>query len=474
MSGTLEKLYYKMPVWMQNMAVSAYGYIWYKRRLTGAFPTELEECRKREFYTAEQWEEYNNSKLQQLLLHALSTVPFYKKIFADYGITEKDIASFTIHDLHRLPILDKETYRRHGQTTMMSNLHDKDGAFFPSSGSTGTPTQTWYSKKMHQTYFAIFEARVNYWAGLDYRVPRGTFGPRRIVMDPNSTGPFYRYNFVEKQTYFSAFHLSAKNIHNYVEGLIKHNAEYLTGYCMSNYIMARFIEESGLEAPKLKAILTSSEKLTLEMRDTFRRVYQCETFDSYNGVEACNLISECEYHNLHIVPDVGYTELIKEDGTPCQPGETGHVIATGFINFDQPLIRYRMGDLLTLSKNQTCQCGRSMPVVEEIVGRIMDTVITEDGREMVSFYRVFSNNTSIMESQVVQHTLTKFDINLVVNKVMPEHEKEDLLTKLRSQLGDHAEVTLNFLDTIPRGANGKFKSVISHIKRKEVQRDYNN
>jgi phenylacetate-CoA ligase len=237
---------------------------------------------------------------------------------------------------------------------------------------------------------------------------------------------------------------------------------------MSNYIMARFIEESGLKAPKLRAVLTSSEKLTPEMRDTFRRVYQCETFDSYNGVEACNLISECEYHNLHIVPDVGFTELIKEDGSPCQPGETGHVIATGFINFDQPLIRYRMGDLLTLSKNQTCQCGRSMPVVEEIVGRIMDTVITEDGREMVSFYRVFSNNTSIMESQVVQHTLTKFDINLVVNKVMPEHEKEGLLTKLRSQLGDHAEVTLNFLDTIPRGANGKFKSVISHIKRKET------
>jgi phenylacetate-CoA ligase len=318
---------------------------------------------------------------------------------------------------------------------------------------------------MHQTYFAIFEARVNNWAGIDYKTPRGTFGPRRIVMDPNSKGPFYRYNYTEKQTYFSAFHISAKNIANYLHGLTKYKAEYMTGYCMSNFILARFIEESGMKAPKLKAVLTSSEKLTVEMRDTFRRVYGCETFDSYNGVEACNLVSECEYHSLHIVPDVGYTEIINSNGEPCQPGETGQVVATGFLNFDQPLIRYKMGDLLTLSKNQNCKCGRNMPVVEEIVGRIMDTVITYDMREMVSFYRVFSNNTSIMESQVIQHTLYDFDVNLLVNKPLSNKEKEIVMNKLYSQLGEKSVIRLNFVNEIQRGANGKFKSVISHVNR---------
>lgn len=465
MLAKLEKLYYKMPVWLQNLAISGYGYIWYKRRLKGNFSRVLAECKEREFFTLEQWEAFNNKQLQGILLHAFRKVPYYRNLFSKLGFTELQLASFTVNDLVRLPIVEKSTYRALGQTEMMSEEFDVNGAFFPSSGSTGTPTQTWYSKSMHQTYFAIFEARVNNWAGLDYKVPRGTFGPRRIVMDPLSNGPYYRYNYVEKQTYFSAFHLSSKNIGNYLTGLVNHKAEYLTGYCMSNYIMARFIEENGLKGPKLKAVLTSSEKLTVEMRDTFRRVFNCETFDSYNGVEVCNLVSECEHHRLHIVPDVGYTEIINEEGNPCKPGETGQVIATGFLNYDQPLIRYKMGDLITLSKNQNCPCQRNMPVVEEIVGRIMDTVITRDGREMVSFYRVFSNNTSIIESQVIQHTLDDFEINLVVHKPLPIDEKNSIIEKLQSQLGENSSIKINFLNEIQRGPNGKFKSVISHIKR---------
>lgn len=465
MSALLEKIYYKLPVFFQNIAVSLYGYIWYKRRLGGVFHDELKACNERNDYSLEQWEFYNNSKLRELLIHAFETVPYYNALFVENGINIETLKTFTSNDLRKIPMLEKETYRIKGQTEMLSSKRDLEGAFFPSSGSTGTPTQTWYSKKMHQTYFAIFEARVNNWAGIDYKTPRGTFGPRRIVMDPNSNGPFYRYNYTEKQTYFSAFHISAKNIANYLKGLTKYKAEYMTGYCMSNYIMARFIEESGMKAPKLKAVLTSSEKLTVEMRDTFRRVYGCETFDSYNGVEACNLVSECEYHNLHIVPDVGYTEIINSKGEQCKPGETGQVVATGFLNFNQPLIRYKMGDLLTLSKNQNCKCGRNMPVVEEIVGRIMDTIITYDGREMVSFYRVFSNNTSIMESQVIQNTLYDFDVNLVVNKPMSGEEEESVMNKLYSQLGGQSVIRINFVSEIQRGPNGKFKSVISHIKR---------
>ena len=461
----LEKIYYRLPVFLQNLAISIYGIIWYKRRMGGVFNETLKKCIQREKNTWIQWEEFNNLQLQRLLVHAFRTVPYYRKIYSEYGFSEADLAKFTIKDLVRLPVVEKLTYRTLGQTEMMSTEHDRDGAFFPSSGSTGTPTQTWYSKKMHQKYFAIFEARVNNWAGIDSKTPRGTFGPRRIVMDPHSDVPFYRYNLIEKQTYFSAFHLSAKNIHNYVEGLKKHKAQYMTGYCMSNYFMARFIEESGLSAPKLKAVLTSSEKLTDEMRSTFRRVYGCETFDSYNGVEACNLISECEHHRLHIVPDVGYTEIITKSGKPCMPGETGQVVATGFLNFDQPLIRYQMGDLITLSKDQNCPCGRQMPVVEEIVGRIMDTVLTSDGREMVSFYRVFSNNSSILESQVVQNSLDDFDVNLVVLKPMPGEERTALLDIMKSQVGKNSKIRINFLNQIPRSPNGKFKSVISHVKR---------
>ncbi|MCU0421842.1 MAG: hypothetical protein MUC81_03445 [Bacteroidia bacterium] len=460
----LEKIYYHTPVALQNTLISLYGLKWYNRRFGGVFKDELQACLSRNNFTTEEWNNFQTMELRKLLLICLKHVPYYKAQFKKLQLTEEDILNFNLSDLKKLPVLSKQTYRELGKTELLSDIREKDGIFMASSGSTGTPTQTYFSKSNHQKYFAIFEARLNYWAGVNYKSPRGTFGPRRIVMDAEAPPPYYRYNSVEKQVYFSAFHLSRSTVDNYLEGLMKYNIEYMTGYCMSNYILARFIEEKGLKAPQLKGVLTSSEKLTTEMRDTFQRVYGCKTFDSYNGVECCNLISECEHGNLHIIPDAGIVELINEQGNDCKPGEIGEIISTGLINSNQPLVRYKMGDYVKLSLNQNCKCGRQMPVVEEIVGRVMDTIIGKDGREMVSFYRVFTGIPSIIESQVVQHNVNHIDVNLAVAKPLTKEEELLIINRVQSQLGDIV-VQINILDAIPKGANGKFKSVISHVKR---------
>ena len=301
-----------------------------------------------------------------------------------------------------------------GVSSLLSSRREKVGEFYASSGSTGTPTQIVFSNAMHQRWSAAFEARIRNWAGISRFDARGMIGGRKVVQDGISNGPFYRYNFSEKQVYFSAYHISASNAGDYLNGIKKFNVQYMTGYAMSNFFLARFMEEMNLQVPALKAVITSSEKLTPEMRETFKKVYQCKSFDSYSGVEACGLISECESGRLHISPDVGILEIIKEDGTPCKPGETGEVVSTGFINYDQPLIRYRIGDSVTLSNEQNCSCGRSMPIVDEIVGRIEDTVIGRDGREMVRFHSIFINLNSIVEGQIIQHEIDEFEIKVVV------------------------------------------------------------
>jgi phenylacetate-CoA ligase len=239
----------------------------------------------------------------------------------------------------------------------------------------------------------------------------------------------------------------------------------MTGYAMSNYFLARFIEENKLPAPKLKAVITSSEKLTKEMRETFRRVYNCETFDSYSGVEACGLISQCEKGKLHLSPDVAIVEIIKEDGSYAEPGESGEAICTGFLNFDQPLIRYRIGDILTLSNIQSCVCGRNMPVIDEIVGRIEDTVIGVDGREMVRFHGIFINIPEIIEGQIIQFDLSEFEINIVATQPLDQQHRDDIYKRMVSQLGNDINLKINEVKEIPRNANGKFKAVISHVKR---------
>jgi phenylacetate-CoA ligase len=398
------------------------------------------------------------------LLHAFETVPYYSELFKKLGLSAAKLRAFSIEDIQSLPILEKRTFRSLCTTEMLSTQLEPKGTYLYTSGSTGTPLKIRYSKRLHQKYFALYELYVRNWAGLDNRIGRGVIGGRRIIQDGVSQGPFYRYNYIEKQVYLSAYHISPATVSNYIEGIRKYRVEYLEGYASANYFVARFAEELGLKAPKLRAVLTSSEKLTAEMRNTINRVYDCETFESYNGVDLCNLISECEHHRLHIIPEAGIVEILDKDGNPTKPGEIGEVISTGLLNFDQPLIRYRMGDFVRLSADQHCPCGRSMVVVDEILGRVEDTVIGADGREMVRFHGIFINIPWIVEAQVIQHEMTRFEIRLVTSCDPVNEDLELIRRRMQSQLGD-IQLEINRVQQIERSPNGKFKAVISHVAR---------
>lgn len=464
MSFIQDKIYPKAPIFIQNMMISAYGYQWQKRRFGGVFKSELLKFKEREYYTVDQWQAFQTDQLRRLLAHAFVTVPFYQEKYSKAGLTLEDFETFKLNELSKLPPLEKDELRKFGTTTLLSNKLEPKGSFFSSSGSTGTPTKILFSQAMHQRWSAAFEVRIRDWAGLTRENARGMIGGRRVVTEGTSKGPFYRYNYFEKQVYFSAYHISAKTAGNYAEAIQKYKLDYMTGYAMSNYILARFLNEENIQVPPLKAVITSSEKLTSEMRALFQKVYGCKTFDSYSGVEACGMITENEYGQLLISPDVGIMEILNEDGLPCKPGETGEVYSTGLLNYDQPLIRYRIGDMVKLAENQQTYCGRNMPVIEEIVGRVEDTVIGKDGREMVRFHGIFINLPSVIEGQIIQHELDKFEIRVVCSNIMTVEECKLIKSRMISQLGE-VNIEINRVESIPRNQNGKFKAVISNIKR---------
>jgi phenylacetate-CoA ligase len=458
-----DKIYNFLPVFLQNIVISLFGYYWHKVRFGGIFESSLKEFKAREFYTKDQWDKYQINVLNKLLIHSISNVPFYQRSFTKLGINLSFLNNLEIGNLKELPFLEKNDLRLFCESDLLAVNRDIKGAFYSSSGSTGTPTKVYISKRTHQMWSAVFESRIRNWAGLTIKNPRGMIGGRRIIALGNSKGPFYRFNYVEKQVYFSAYHISRASVANYLKGISKFNLDYMTGYAMSNFILARFIKEAGLKGPKLKAVITSSEKLTSEMRQMFEKVYGCKTFDSYSGVEACGLISECEHGKLHLSPDVGIVEIIKEDGEYAKPGEIGEAVCTGLLNFDQPLIRYRIGDLFKLSGNQSCKCGRNMPIIEEIIGRVEDTVIGKDGREMVRFHGIFVDMPNIIEGQIIQHTISDFEIVIATSESLNQEERNEILRRMESQLGT-INLKITQVDIILRNRNGKFKAVVSHVK----------
>ncbi|HWB28810.1 MAG TPA: hypothetical protein VG738_25225 [Chitinophagaceae bacterium] len=462
--GLQEKIYSNSPVFIQNALVSLYGYTWMKRRFGGIFKQEYLNAQLREKFTAGNWQDYQNTQLQKLLQHAFATVPFYKEAFLKNGFDAASLRNITTDTLHRLPVLSKEDLRTYGASAMLSSIREKDGAFFASSGSTGTPTQIMYSHAMHQRWFAIYELRVRNWPGVSSFIPRGMIGGRRILPGAGARPPFYRYNYFEKQVYFSAYHINPQTAENYVKGMRRYGVQYMTGYAASNFFLARFFKELGIEAPQLKCVITSSEKLTQEMRDTFALVYGCKTFDGWGSVEACGLITECEHGNLHISPDAGILEILDGNMQPVKPGQEGNVYCTGLLNYDQPLIRYKIGDRM-ISSGKICSCGREMPVVQEIAGRIEDVILGRDGREMVRFHSIFNGLHTIKKSQVIQETLDDITVKVVTEGRLEQGGVDLIKQRIQSQLGD-VKVIVEEVQEIPLTGNGKFKAVVSKLKRK--------
>ena len=141
----------------------------------------------------------------------------------------------------------------------------------------------------------------------------------------------------------------------------------------------------------------------------------------------------------------------------------GEIVSTGFLNYDQPLIRYQIGDMALLSQNQITNSNHCMRKVDEIIGRIEDVIIAKDGRKIVRFHSLYLEISGLIAAQIEQHDFENISFNLVCDESFnKEISEKTIKTRLESQLGK-VETKFNYLQALPVEKNGKIKAVISHI-----------
>jgi phenylacetate-CoA ligase len=216
--------------------------------------------------------------------------------------------------------------------------------------------------------------------------------------------------------------------------------------------------QSDREVPAGKQPATS-ETVTADVRAAIEQAFQCRLYDQYGAVEGTHFVSQCEYGRYHVSPERGIIEIL--DGqTPCALGQEGRVVVTGLENTLQPLIRYEIGDVAYWAEDQSCPCGRQMPVLGGIQGRYEDYCTTPDGRRMLRFDTVFKGVATILEAQVVQESADRFTINVVPTADFSEGDREKLVDNFRFHAGNVA-VEVITVGGIPRTSSGKFRAVVN-------------
>jgi len=456
--GWYDSLYAHLPVWGQNAAVSAYGLYWHWLRFGGKYKEWETGYRNREFLTASEWSAYTKIQLQTLVDIASKNVPYYRRTW-----DTEQIRAALDGNILALPLLEKDPVRNNARDFIRQDQNIKYWTSY-TSGSTGTPIASFWTAEEIRDSLAVREVRSANWAGVSFKYPRATFSGRMVEPNPNSSGPFYRFNIVERQVYFSPFHLRKETAHYYVDALRRHKIQWMTGYAVSYYLLAKFILENELEVPKLKAVVTTSEKVTPDMRAVMEKAYHCRVYEEYSTVENALFVSECEHGRLHVSPDVGIVEILRPDGSPCDPGEAGEVVTTCLMRTFQPMIRYRLGDLAAWDSTP-CSCGRSMPVIKEVVGRLEDVVVGPDGRQMVRFHGIFVNQPHVIEGQIIQESLDFIRVKIIPTDNFNEADRVDVIHRVQQRLGQGVRVVVDLVPEIPRTKAGKFKAVISNIKQ---------
>jgi phenylacetate-CoA ligase len=455
--SAFDLIYSLSPIWLQNQMVTTFGIYWHWLRFGGRFRSYLQEFKERDRWTFSQWEQFQNSRLHELLQICSHSVPFYREMWS-----QKEKNSADSGDLFSLPLLEKNSIREDPYAFCREDFYPSPKLVFHTSGTTGTPIKSIWTVSEQRKSLALREARSANWAGVSFSQSRATFSGRIVEPDPDEEEHVYRYNAAEKQVYFSAFHLKPSTAHRYVEALQKHKVVWMTGYAVSFFLLARFILDQGLKLPPLKAIITTSEKLTPEMRSVMEKAYHCKVYEEYSTVESALFASECEHGRLHVSPDVGIVEILRPDGTPCEPGEVGEVVATCLFRSYQPLIRFRLGDLAAWDP-ELCPCGRQMPVIKEVVGRIEDVVTGPDGRQLVRFHGIFTDQPNIIEGQIIQLSLHDVLVKIVPTPNFSEKDVLSIKSRLLKLIGAEVNIIVEPVQSIPRSSSGKFQSVKSKI-----------
>jgi len=454
MPGLGERLYLGSPIWLQQIMVATYGSWWYARRFGSDFHRLVEEFKAREEWTVEQFQAYQQQQLSCVLRSAWRS-RYYRKIFGAAGLTP-EMGPFAA--LPQIPLLPKEILRARPKDLITQNPLPKATISFKSSGTTGTPTEVFYTPEFHALELAIPEARNLRWAGVSYRERRVMFGVRKVCRFEQTKPPFWRFSPMENMAYASVYHLSCKFMPYYLEFLRDYRPGIIMGYPSAlNTIASYALEHNDSPAPA-KAVFTTSETVTADARERIEEAFQCKVYDRYCAVEMCIFASQCEFGRYHVSPEVGIIEILDRDGNKVAPGVMGEVVCTGLQNTLQPLIRYRIGDVARWASDQNCPCSRAMPIIESIEGRFEDICLTPDGREMLRFDTVFKGVENICEAQVVQETLDLFTIYVVPADGFGDHDIERIHTNMRLHVGS-VRTEVKSVGAIPRTASGKLKAV---------------
>lgn len=463
MKDKLMKIYKFLPIPLQNIAVTLQGFRIKNQRYGGNFNKYVSELDKSQYFDKKTIKENQEQKLKYIVKIAYDNVPYYRKLFRNNHLKPSDIRY--IEDLNKIPILEKETVKNFGDDFISKDIDRKNIVAGTTGGTTGTPLTLYYTKDAIRYVFAIVESRVKHWAGVKSEDKLASFlhGVDAFVPMSQTKPTFWRWNKAYNQLLFSVFHMNENNLKYYVKKYNEFEPKIIQGYTSAIDIFAKYILKYKIEVFAPKAILVSCETIFDIQRKNIEKAFNSKVYNGYSGAENVALITECEKGRLHINPESSIVEFKKIVGTENKY----EIIGTNLFNIVMPLLRYRTGDIVTLTNETKCPCGRNFPLIKSIEGRMDDMLITPEGNYVgsASMSVAIELVNNIKEVQIIQNKIDEIIVKVVKVEKFNKYDLNLLIDRLKERLGKKVSIKVVFVNQIKRTRAGKFRFIISSIDK---------
>ncbi len=399
-------------------------------------------------------------QLRLLIAHATSNVPHYREHLARTGVAmPEDINPETFL---RWPLLDKREIQAGAAAYEASSMPAGHGEWrlVSTSGSSGEPLRAATTDAAIFVQHALV-LRSQLWYGLDFRKKYGFLSMFGESVSFPEWGPPANAVF---RTGPSVQTRATDDHSAQLDWICREKPAYLKAHAFTIRAVLEESRRSGRVPEGIRAIIVFGEMLPYGTRELARELWNAALYDIYSASEVGSIAFQCPQHGgLHVQSEHVYVEILREDGTPCAPGESGRVIVTDLHNFAMPLIRYDLRDHARLAG--PCPCGRGLPVLDEILGRSGQIAVDPSGRRFLGHLNLgfWTAVAPIIQRQVVQHTPSKLELRYVAHRDLSADEKSEIARNIRNTMRYDYEIAFTRMAQIPRNAGGKFDEFVSMV-----------
>lgn len=411
--------------------------------------------------------EIQNRRVRAMVAHAYATVPYYRAVMDERGLTPRDFR--TADDLARLPFVTNEQLARAPEQFLSRAYTRGNTVALHTTGTTG------HSKTVYYDPAALFLALAN---GQRQRhvlarlVGRNVGYREMTVARPDSVN-FQIRNFYETHAWIPrGVELIRDNIvpiGNFEQDVQQINAfkpDVLMGYGSYIGVLFRWAAQQRASLWRPRAVWYSADQMPPADRHLIENEFGVPVFSAYQAVEALRLAFQCEQRaGFHINLDQVAVRVVDEQGKPVEPGQAGEIVISNLTNRATVLLNYKLGDRVTLGATP-CSCGRTLPVLARIDGRSGELIVQPDGK-MIYLSVVtekFHKIPEIIQTQLIHEAPQRFTLQVVcVEGVAWEPTCQKLDAALRSVLGNDIVTTIRRVEMIPPEPGGKVRAMISRV-----------